>query len=1472
MATQLPLPPAGKVRKIFHLSDLHIRTGDKSQCRFDEYTTVFKNTLTRIECQLTTDSVIILTGDIFHNKSKVEASGIVLFYGFMSALAKLAPVYIIQGNHDYRQDQTDTPDLISALLYDQTIPNVCYLDNTGQYLAGDVGFGLVSVRDTLIPGDTSGQVDELPDFPDPTTFPSMINHKVALFHGTINNCTLQNYMKSPTGYPIKWFAGYDIACLGDVHLQQVHGEWKQGNLKWGYPGSLVQQDFGEPIIDHGFLIWDLEEKSVYAENVLNNTGFMKIKENNGHWRAQFRDTWISLNEMLAKPLCPKILSVRIIYSDTKICQETVNEIFTAHGKNAQITTYIANKMRDTSSHDATMTDADFDVSMFNSPLTWTQYIEENTNKDIVKDVNWKQWLSHPESLCISTDNIQTETLKKSINDRNAKLLKQIEIFQQATDISNTTKSTVSLKYMSWSWMLCFCEDCWFNFETLKGDIASINARNGYGKSSFLEVVCLALYGETIPSRYCKENSISVVCQQRPTKANGKTFIQFMKNDVLYTLKRSYCAQSKLPKKLLINEVQLAQIKEDGTFEIIHSGKTAVDAWIAKHLGSLESFLLSCMLTQNSDQDFFHLKSNEQLQLLDKALNFHSINELSEIFKQASLAYKAVFDNINTLQDILAKDLTNKDIDETTLEISRNRHEEVQKELLQTETAMHNIPETWNGISDVDLMKNDEEIQSTIQDFQKAISSTIGTHALNELHQQKGVLLNQLAKYTKPSNVKTFTKEEALAIEQKLNTLHQKRDTIMSKQPVKPSVSMSEFTKWNAKYIKWMSFIDTTYGSMDEMLLKSEKLASSVFKPTIAKKALEVYRKNMEADKAKLIHKHWFDQNDADFEENVNDVQATWMGINSKKDKVDTNITTCSEQLDALRVRWKDAQKQFSDHNRLPIQRPSRTEEECNTWFERFAEIKGQVPFHTEKLEHMKEWRKTKEAIDDIACAQHPYNDACWACKKQPWKLQLNEKTNAIDSLQYQLQKYQVNNFDPQHIEEEIAHSENILAENTQMERSLQEWTQWKNKWQSYRPFELKWDQLQTLVQETHKLWEEKELELGVLTRERENIMKIYKVSEKEYDNVTFCKENRMRWKETTNLLEEQDSLWKGYQEALEILEHSETTRTFQEQHAEWTKTKDDYERFKKWQEEFISIENQVEIADTQRNNAYWYVYSKQLSTLNEQLEIISLNETIKDQLVYWQKVVDSKQGFEAKNNLKERFIQLRKKETDASQVFHRDQAKYDTYEKISAECQVYRNILETMDTAKDVIEHVQSTFAGFRKWLYQTKIIPRLLYETNKIVSYVTHSDTLKLDVDIRQESDKDAQKLAFSWFIKDGLNRPPIEKASGFQRFIIGLGVRISLSYIGASTVTCQQLFIDEGFVACDKTHLARIPEFMQNILSIYDTIILVSHLDEIKDTTSIQIPICRANGLSTIQYGEKIEVEHKKKRGRKPKEIITL
>ena len=284
--------------KIIHLSDIHIRTGNFERSRYNEYMFVFKNLINSLKLIRNFDKyIIVITGDIFHNKSQIESSGISLFTYLINELTKLTQVFLIMGNHDYRQEYINEPDLLSALLGNNelinTQSNLFYLKKTGIYIVGDILFGLVAINDTLIAGDTSGKVDNLPEFPDCSNYDK--KYKVALYHGIIIDDNNSFFSNKNIGINVDWFKSYNFAILGDVHSQQVNnsklidGIYEYNdinntndtnntqNIIWGYSGSLIQQNFGESIDKHGYLIWDFENNpnqltSIYsAYDVLNET-------------------------------------------------------------------------------------------------------------------------------------------------------------------------------------------------------------------------------------------------------------------------------------------------------------------------------------------------------------------------------------------------------------------------------------------------------------------------------------------------------------------------------------------------------------------------------------------------------------------------------------------------------------------------------------------------------------------------------------------------------------------------------------------------------------------------------------------------------------------------------------------------------------------------------------------------------------------------------------------------------------------------------------------------------------------------------------------------------------------------------------------------------------------------------------------------------------------------------------------------
>jgi DNA repair exonuclease SbcCD nuclease subunit len=114
--------------------------------------------------------------------------------------------------------------------------------------------------------------------------------------------------------------------LGDIHKRQLFN-YKQ--TLCGYSGSLIQQNYGEDILDHGYLLWDLENKKAKEINVYNEIGYINIKEvandeilirQNGKYEKKLEDVIIKYVEQF-----PKNIEIKTL--DDKMKVEHFSSIF-----------------------------------------------------------------------------------------------------------------------------------------------------------------------------------------------------------------------------------------------------------------------------------------------------------------------------------------------------------------------------------------------------------------------------------------------------------------------------------------------------------------------------------------------------------------------------------------------------------------------------------------------------------------------------------------------------------------------------------------------------------------------------------------------------------------------------------------------------------------------------------------------------------------------------------------------------------------------------------------------------------------------------------------------------------------------------------------------------------------------------------------------------------------------------------------
>jgi DNA repair exonuclease SbcCD ATPase subunit len=260
MLTIHPYNDTLKIKKIYHISDIHIRNTDK---HIIIYNHVFNNLYKYIDSIKDENSIIVITGDILHNKDKLSPVCEKICVDFLTKLSNMLPTIIIAGNHDFNMKNNSILDSLYILLYNRKIKNLYYLQNTGVYRFYNILFFVSSIINSndIINANIQDKI-YYDDF------------KIALYHGAINN-TVNSVGFEFSGKSITVFDGYDYVLLGDIHKFQYLND----NKNIAYASSLISQCFSETDIYHGVLVWDLENNKSDYYIIQNDYRYVELNIN-----------------------------------------------------------------------------------------------------------------------------------------------------------------------------------------------------------------------------------------------------------------------------------------------------------------------------------------------------------------------------------------------------------------------------------------------------------------------------------------------------------------------------------------------------------------------------------------------------------------------------------------------------------------------------------------------------------------------------------------------------------------------------------------------------------------------------------------------------------------------------------------------------------------------------------------------------------------------------------------------------------------------------------------------------------------------------------------------------------------------------------------------------------------------------------------------------------------------------------------
>ena len=171
---------------------------------------------------------------------------------------------------------------------------------------------------------------------------------------------------------------------------------------------------------------------------------------------------------------------------------------------------------------------------------------------------------------------------------------------------------------------------------------------------------------------------------------------------------------------------------------------------------------------------------------------------------------------------------------------------------------------------------------------------------------------------------------------------------------------------------------------------------------------------------------------------------------------------------------------------------------------------------------------------------------------------------------------------------------------------------------------------------------------------------------------------------------------------------------------------------------------------------------------------------------------------------------------------------------------------------QDIYQELVTSFGrqGVQAMLVET-VVPRLEDEANLLLGRMTDNRMhLQLETQRKRRTGRGDPIETLEIRVSDELGPRSYEMYSGGEAFRINLALRIALSKVLAQRmgVPLPTLFIDEGFGTQDAAGRERILDVIGAIQDDFNKIIVITHLDELKDVFPVRIEVQKEDRGSTF------------------------
>ena len=573
------------ITKVYHLADLHIRNLQ----RHKEYKIVFKRFLKEVKEDNIEDSLIYIAGDIAHAKTEMSPELVHEISWFLTECAKLRETVLITGNHDCNLNNSHRLDVLTPIIENLGNDRIHYLRDTGVYPIHNLNFVVYSILDNKENWPKGDTIDG--------------ENTICLFHGPVNKAQTDiGYTVSSNSFQVDMFDGFDMAMLGDIHKRQTFGK---GYEHIAYAGSMIQQNHGELLENHGYLLWDIPTRTFTEHHLHNDYGFLTVDVVKGKIPQWVYD---EIGTKLPKHPRLRLRFTKTEASDMKRCITELKKLF----KVQEVT--------------VTRTDT---IGQLKTNQKINKNIvgnvkDETFQNQLIRDYLERQYLLDSEEL-------------DSIQEINTELNSRIDDSDSAGNILWTPKE------FHFSNMFSYGEDNKVRFDKAQG-IIGIFAPNASGKSSLFDALCFCIYDKT-----SRTTSSKNILNNRKDKFYCK--FNFEIDGIQYFIERT----AKWTRRGTNLKVDVNFWKEDaGVLESLNGEqRRETNKNIEKYLGKFEDFVLTTLSLQGNNALFIDKSQSERKETLSQ---FIGVDIFDKLYQQASEQNR---DNATLIRKFKSDDFTTK---------------------------------------------------------------------------------------------------------------------------------------------------------------------------------------------------------------------------------------------------------------------------------------------------------------------------------------------------------------------------------------------------------------------------------------------------------------------------------------------------------------------------------------------------------------------------------------------------------------------------------------------------------------------------------------------------------------------------------------------------------------------------------------------------------------------------------------------